>query len=271
MDRPINGILRRAWLAGAPLAPLVKLGYPVLAWLSTRPPFVRAVNVDGLRFFVSVLDLAVGRSLRTTGRWEPLTTEVVKRLLSPGMVFLDIGAQMGYYTLVASRSVGATGRVFAFEPDQRHISLLRRSLRENGVRNVAIVPVAVFNETGKFDIQFSAWAPKRSVPAVRLDDYFAGKDKRIDLIKMDIDGAEGLALQGMDRVLEANPRVRLIVEYDPWSHRMRGRSPTDLLDALSERGFGIELVIDESLGQAWQVGLNEVRSIQASVNLRVSR
>jgi hypothetical protein len=134
---------------GLPLAPFVKIGYPAMARFSTLAPFVRSVEAGGFKFFVSVLDLAVGRGLREDGFWEPVTTKLIETLLAPGMVFVDIGAQIGYHTLFAARRVANTGRVFAFEPDKRHLDLLNRNLYENCLYNVTVAPLAAFNKTGR--------------------------------------------------------------------------------------------------------------------------
>jgi len=116
-------------------------------------------------------------------------------------VVVDIGANIGYYTLIFARLVGEQGRVFAFEPDPANFSLLAKNVAVNNYHNVELIQKAVSDQTGNARLYLS---PKSTVDhriyssndnrkfidveAVRLDDYFLDNNGKIDFIKMDIQG-----------------------------------------------------------------------------------
>jgi FkbM family methyltransferase len=122
-------------------------------------------------------------------------------LVSPGATAFDVGANVGYYTLMLSRLVGPTGKVFAFEPNERNLLYLRKHLTLNQITNVEIVAAAVSNVTGiaKFTGDKSTGRLSnsgRDVPTVCLDGF-----PRPEVVKMDIEGGEGDALLGSQRIL----------------------------------------------------------------------
>jgi FkbM family methyltransferase len=84
--------------------------------------------------------------------WEPEMTEEFRRRVKPGMTLADIGANVGYYTILASRLVGPTGKVLAFEPDEDNLAYLRKNLAENGCGNVQVYPFAVGAKDGEADL-----------------------------------------------------------------------------------------------------------------------
>src|SRR5262249_36182110 len=152
------------------------------------------------------------------GVYEPFETGLLQNQLRPGDVVVDVGANIGYYTLLFARCVGPRGRVFAFEPDQTNFDLLRRNVERNGYTNVTLVRKAVAAQSGKLRLYLCEdnkgdhrtydshdGRPSLEIDAVSLDDYFAGERGSIALIKMDIQGAEEGALRGMRRLLADNP------------------------------------------------------------------
>ena len=183
-------------------------------------------------------------------RYEPETTRLLKHLLAPGMTFADIGAHIGYFTRIGSRSVGATGLVFAFEPDEAN----RKLLQENTGRfsNVHILDTAVTDRDGLVDfyhvrestgchstIPHSPSARKESVPATTLDTFMSRNSiDRVDVIKMDIEGGEWRALLGMKKVL-AQRSLHLIMEYNPEALSRAGSSAEALISFLFAHGFAV--------------------------------
>jgi FkbM family methyltransferase len=192
------------------------------------------------------------------GRWEPLETGIVESELKEGDVVLDIGANIGYYTLLASRRVGPSGRVFAFEPDPRNFALLRKNLRANGCTNVHVERKAVSDCSGTIRLYLDklnkgdhtiydvGGRHAIEVGAVRLDDYFSGSAGKIDLIKIDVQGAEGKVLRGMRGLLERNKQVRIITEF--WPHRLAecGTPSEEFVGALTAHGFTLYNINEES-------------------------
>jgi len=158
-------------------------------------------EVDGHKMF---LDSKDSLSLSIYGIHEPLVTELVKKEIKKGNVVLDIGAHIGYYTLIFAKLVGEEGKVFAFEPDPTNFSLLKKNVEINGYKNVELVQKAVSNKNGKIKLYLSEENSGDhriynshdgrkfiEVEAIRLDDYFKNYNGAIDFIKMDIQGAEG--------------------------------------------------------------------------------
>lgn len=197
------------------------------------------------------------------GRYERATWQWVERLLPPGGTFIDIGAHVGLYTLQAARRVGPSGHVYAFEPEPHNFQLLRQNIRRNGYANVTTVPRAVCERTGQARLfvsrqgndRHSLFANPRSpfpehrqtVETTTLDDFLASAGwPQIDLIKMDIEGAEPSAIAGMSRLLDRAKRVRMIVEFSPEMLDAGGTPPGRFLDRLTAHGLDLFTIEDDA-------------------------
>jgi FkbM family methyltransferase len=253
------------------LIPPARRLYPIVGWLSSRKPFLRRVDLGEVHMLVSMLDMSVGLGLLNKGVWERLTTSLVREALRPGMVVLDIGAHVGYFILLAATSVGPAGKVFAFEPDERHVKLLLRNVEANDTGNVVVVPKAVSDATGRCKLRVNSCSPAVSLETVRLDDFFPPGQRRVDFVKMDIDGAEPMALAGMEGLLSESPEMQMLVEYDPWQHEVQGRSPGDFLCQLEQMGFRLHVAIDEAEGHVREITWGDAHEIRTSVNLWLVR
>jgi FkbM family methyltransferase len=190
--------------------------------------------------------------LAVKGPWETGETHWFVKSLKPGHVVVDLGAYVGYYTLVAAKVVGAKGKVYAFEPGPDAFALLQKNVRANGLENVVLEQKAVSNKAGSIKlfvsdkhsadntIYKSAHDPKRAtvdIEAVALDDYFRGRDPRVDFVKIDVQGAEGLILDGMHEVVKKNPDVRMAIEFTPEAMKQAGSDPYAGARWLKESGF----------------------------------
>lgn len=192
------------------------------------------------------------------GRSEPEVSDLLAKLLRPGMVFLDVGAHTGEYSLLAARAVGPTGRVHAFEPQAVLREAVARNLRLNGLEQVTIHPLAVADVAGEMrfaerhDPSVSSLTRDGSansgreivVQATTLDEQAEAIGGRIDLIKMDIEGAEPLAFRGARRLLEL-PMDRApawVFEYAPRNCRRLGLDAAAMLTGLTERGYRLYAV-----------------------------
>jgi hypothetical protein len=109
-------------------------------------------EVDGHKMFLDSRD-SLGLSIFSIH--EPLETGLVKEKIKKGDVVLDIGANIGYYTLIFAKLVGEEGKVFAFEPEPTNFSLLEKNVEINGYKNVVLIQKAVSNETGKIRLYLS--------------------------------------------------------------------------------------------------------------------
>ncbi len=215
--------------------------------------------VYGHHMFLDPDDTVIAPILSDTGCFEPYETELMRSLVRPGDTVIDVGANIGYYTLHFACGVGPTGRVFAFEPDPGNFALLKSNIRQNGYTNVTMMQKAVGAESGviqlfrnpenRGDHRTYASDPNREsieVGVVALDDYFANIEGRIDFLKFDIQGFEGAALRGMSQLLAQHRPLRMVMEFWPRGLHMAGYRPEELLRELLDLGFAIQEIDDRS-------------------------
>lgn len=193
------------------------------------------------------LDSKDGLRLSINKIYEPAETELVKKEIKEGNVVVDVGAHIGYYTLIFAKLVGANGTVFAFEPDPIIFPLLKKNVEINEYKNVILIQKGVSNiqETVQFnycqDDKGRFMTPGGNqlgqIDFIRLDDYFKNYDGRIDFIKMDIDGADGKALQGMSGLLSKNKNIKIVTEFWPIGLKRSGMEPAEYLKLLFRHGF----------------------------------
>ena len=158
---------------------------------------LKVIEIDGNKIF---LDKDDSLRLSINQIWEPTETELVKKEVKKGYTVIDIGANIGYYTLLFAKLVGKEGKVYAFEPEPNNLDLLKKNIEVNNYKNVIIEQKAVSDTTksvnlftakqgiGEHRINFS-WFGNNGieVEAIKLDDYI---NEKIDFIKIDIEGAE---------------------------------------------------------------------------------
>jgi FkbM family methyltransferase len=223
--------------------------------------FATTVTPYGFAIMVSVRDSVVGRSMVEKGRYESHFTDHFCSCLAPETRFLDVGANIGYYSLLAASRCPA-GRVYSFEPDANNYDLLEKSVAYNGFENlVEAYPYAVSdrNETltlsdlgnePNYGARFTTKSPEelrkitdaglREVRAVKLDDFLG--DKPVDLVKMDIEGFEPHAIRGMQDLLRRHRPV-LFLEFAPINLRLFGdTTPEAFLEDLISRGYEVRVI-----------------------------
>jgi len=218
---------------------------------------VKAVDNFVARFIKSDFTLIQGHKmfldsedslrLSLSGVYEPFETETIKDIVKKGDIVMDIGANIGYYTLLLARFVGDKGKVIAFEPDSDNFVLLKKNVEINGYKNVILVQKAVSNKTEKIKLylhkndkkQHSIYDSSNSrksieVESIRADNYI---DEKVDFIKIDIEGAEGEAVLGMDDLLKKNEKIKIITEFSPCSLEKSSVGPKEFLELLLEHNF----------------------------------
>jgi FkbM family methyltransferase len=200
----------------------------------------------------------LGQYVYLSGEYEPATSVLFRRLLRPGDTVLDIGANAGYYSLLAARLVGAAGHVFAFEPLPRTRQLLQSNTRLNHFRNVTIREEALSDEngfatffqapddhTGKSSLlPVTSYATTRRVATARLDDLLPAQS--VTLVKIDVEGVECRVLDGMTKCL-SRCRPDLIVEVVEEYLRFSGESRLSLYSRLSQYGYRMYMIGDSCL------------------------
>jgi FkbM family methyltransferase len=196
--------------------------------------------------------------------FHPSLLELSRRVIRSGDVVVDGGSNIGFFALFAASLLGGKGRVFAFEPDTQSFLLLQRNVERNGLMGtVQLEEKALTDANGSFEFSVSVQEPMLSslvaradvdtqvvrVQGVRLDDYFvANGGKKADVIKLDLEGAEPQALDGMSSLL-ASARL-LIFEVNEPQLEAIGIDPVALITKTATRGmFETILYIDERTDQ----------------------
>lgn len=184
--------------------------------------------------------------------WELNTVRLFEHLIQPGDTVLDVGAHVGYFTLIAARSIGPQGHVYAFEPEPDNYKLLIQNLELNGYRNITPVRMAVSNRVGS-SLLFSSGLdngqhslcrtgrPERRrqiVETTTLDAFLEAQGwPNVEMIKIDIEGAEPLVLDGMSRLLSRQTKLKMVVEFCPVVLKATGVDPREFLGRLTALGF----------------------------------
>jgi FkbM family methyltransferase len=198
------------------------------------------------------------------GLYDQAETALVTRTLRAGDVFLDIGANVGYYSLHASRLVGETGQVHAFEPIAANVQRLLETAQRNGIRNVRVNQAAVGEAAGTLELHLggeelgnSGWAsvvPSQrrpnmlTVPMLAIDPYVVENNIRfIRLVKLDVEGAEPEVIAGMSSLLAGENAPDLLCEINPWLLERRGLDSTSITRPLAARGYRLSPVGSKAL------------------------
>lgn len=216
----------------------------------------------GPLLFVDTLDEQVCPGIIVHGRWETWVTAVVMSLLRPGGRVVEVGANVGYYTVIMAARVGPQGHVTALEANPRLVTLIGKSVRVNGFGDrVRLVGRAATDAPGPvdfvsfrrnsggghvpsmvgapYDAELYGEAERFRVEGVRLDDLDCG---RVDMIRIDAEGSEPFILRGAAGLLKANPDIVICMEWSVYQMASRTSVP-DLVDWLTELGF-----------QFWRIG-----------------
>ncbi len=217
--------------------------------LQLRPPgaapFVLAIEPEG--------DKYLAPSMRKWGVWEAAETLLVLRTLRPGMHAIDIGAHVGYYSVLLSRCVGEQGTVLAFEPEPENYRLLSANLLLNDCRNVRAHALAIAAGAGQEGLFLSADnlgdhrlqpTPGRHSVEVRTIDLDSMVEAApVDFVKIDTQGAEPRVLRGMAGTIRQNRRrLACMIEFSPGLLASSGVSVAQFaqqLDMLDARAYGI--------------------------------
>jgi FkbM family methyltransferase len=218
-----------------------------------KPSGVILTDIQGSKMYLDSRDFGVAPYLLIWGVYEKHETKLFKTIIEKGMVVVDVGANIGYYSLLAARCVGDGGKVFAFEPDPYNYGLLCKNIEVNAYRNIIPLKKGVFSKTGKMMM----FLDKRNlgghslseanvnknasimIEVTSLDDHFKDKDYKIDVVKVDVQGSELEVLEGMKNVIDQNEDLKIITEFWPMGIRNSGSSARDFLNRLVESGFDL--------------------------------
>ena len=214
------------------------------------------IEVMGHKMF---LDSKDALRLSIYGIYEPFETELLKKLIKKNNIIIDVGANIGYYTLIATKCAGKNGKVYAFEPDPTNFAILKKNANINGYNNIILTQKAISNKTGKAKLYlctkntadhkiYDDGTNRKfiEIDSIRLDDFFKNFNEEINLIKIDTQGAEGHVLQGMISLIERNKNIKIIIEFWPSGLQKDGFNPKDLLMSLKKHGFNLYIINEKS-------------------------
>lgn len=202
-------------------------------WESLRLHYrSRPKRIFGLRIYLNPEDFSpVSSSIGTTGRLDLALTELLRKLLKPGMTVIDVGANIGYYTLLSSKIVGTEGRVYAFEPEPYNFELLNKSINANNLDNVRACQKAVSDKAGHVKLYLSdsqmpqAHSISRDwgrgsidVDSTTLDLFWESLGKpHVDLVKIHVGESDRLVVRGAKKLLsEIEPFVVMVFVPSQW-------------------------------------------------------
>ncbi|HLW86699.1 MAG TPA: FkbM family methyltransferase [Candidatus Sulfotelmatobacter sp.] len=224
------------------LWPLLRQPFAV-PWLENLELFLYPGNETSCSVFV-------------TGRYEPNEFCLLQRILKPGMTFIDAGANMGLYSVFAARRVSPGGTVVSIEPSGREFAILEKNVKLNALTNVRMRHKALADRSAELELSvaplgksghntlgaFAYDTPldhRERVKAEKLDDLVHSEGlARVDVIKMDIEGAEMAALRGAEETLRQFKPV-LLIEISDRSLQHQGASSREVLALLEQQGYRI--------------------------------
>lgn len=208
-------------------------------------------DLNGLSLYVHAKgDQYVSKAIAESGIWEAYETQLLVELLEPDSCFVDVGANIGYYTAIASRLLDKTGCVLAFEPEPRNFSVLHENCAKR--TNVTCINAGLAATAGDALIYLSQdnWGDHQIYDAgltrdstrialLKGDDFLAQqfselkRVKRIDVLKIDTQGAEMKVLKGLEATIRASlPTINIIIEFWPFGLRKSGDHAHQVLDFL---------------------------------------
>jgi len=232
---------------------------PAAAYLVEGPPrlarhlkMIRVVDADVGAILTDARDTEVGQSIRSAKTWAPGEGRFLRETLRPGMRVIDIGANIGYFTLLMANMVGAEGRVLAVEADPDTVGILRANLELRDSTNVEVLPVVATRSRGIVTVSrcagnlgghkgFVAAGADEYIPVqgIRLDDAL-DPAAPIDFVKVDVEGMDHAAIEGLERSIR-QWRPLLLVEFNPANIEAFGDDPHEVLRFY--RGLGLQVSV----------------------------
>ena len=208
---------------------------------------ITLLTLDDFELYVQEHDWDIGENLIETKLYEPHVTSFLKEHLQEGMTFVDVGANVGFFTLTAATKVGKSGKVVAVECNPLNVELIYMSLHRNGIDHVTVYPFAVgdaqklMSFSWGFSNGFVDELAKDDdeafiVQAVTLDSLLKN-EIRVDVVKMDIEGSEAKAWQGMQETIAKHHPVFLMEFFPALLERVSGVKGDEFLNDVFACGY----------------------------------
>jgi FkbM family methyltransferase len=245
--------LKRLGIENLPGIRVLKVKSRQLLFSLLAPSDSVLIRVPGARLYVPAL--ACNSYMRN---YEAYTTYLFRAAIKPGATVVDIGANIGYFSIIGAQKTGSHGKVCAFEPAPDNFRLLRKNVQLSGAVNVTCIQKAVAGESksttlfesnhpGQHSLLLQPYTKTghtRTVECVTLDEYLDGQT--VGVIKMDIEGYEYFALQGMRRTIANSNECTLFTELHPRVLRSVGIDPMDFLARLLGLGLDVQMIVEHN-------------------------
>jgi len=249
--------------------------------------WVLATTERKFKIYVDLHDRYVSRSC-LAGDYEPAETNFLLRTIKPGNTFLDIGANIGWFTLNAANIIGAKGKVFAFEPRKDTYDALSGSINENNWNEfVNVFNCAVGRDDDVLEIAWSGGTDnpggtclitndvisyelsnhQKQVTSVKRLDNIIGEES-VDMIKIDIEGAEFLALEGCINILKKNYPIILSEISPDLLQKVSGVSASEYIKFLTDLGYKCYKLKINGIGEQLKTSTNELDTVHNVVFIR---
>jgi FkbM family methyltransferase len=220
--------------------------------------------LDRFKMFVDTRDIGIAPHLLLGGHWELWISKLFCELLRPGMTVVDVGANFGYYTLLAAAGIHLDNHIHAIEADPHNFEILNKNVEVNGyqsfVKTYHCAALNVrrevtfhqyrnhFGSNGIFsDPADSRIASKVQVQGVPLDEMITTP---VDLMKIDAEGCEPLIFEGMQELIRRSPNLQILMEFAP--HMIRATiDPAEFLRRIRRAGLSVQAVSHESKLETW--------------------
>lgn len=213
----------------------------------------------GHKIFLDTRDMTLAPHVIVDGLWESWITDRVIASLQEGMRAIEVGSNLGWYTLLIAQHIGEQGKLIAFEANKQLAQLTLDSVCINGFfSRVELHNLAVSDSTGKVDFfirerhlgnsslgevsqthldDFYDGQKRVTVSSVSLDQFLTGDDRKIDFMKIDAEGAEAKVFAGMENLLRENQDITIVMEYSPLQLKNLGTNPKEMMVFLYGLGF----------------------------------
>lgn len=238
----------------------------------------------GFKMLLRGADRGLTPHILLDGCFCPAIGQHLSSMVKPGMTVLDIGANVGYFTLLASRAVGPAGKVYAFEPEPGNFRVLSENLFVNGMTWATPVNKALWNTSGsstlfvdsmnlggatmisgKFDLKADSSV---AIEMVALDSYLP-PGTHVDFIKLDAEGAEPKIIEGMAATLGANRAITILMEFCPQFLQAGGNDPSEFIGRLRDMGFAMQRLHED--GRLTEFDIDEITPSTTIADILLTR
>jgi len=238
---------------------------------------VKRITSENGVFEIEGFKMKRGRTTRymvLTGEYEEGLMVLMKKEIKLGMNVFDLGANIGVFTLLASKLVGESGHVFSFEPEPYLFKVLKENINLNNLNNVSVYQTAISDKVGttNFSINLEQDGDNRlnsktmnvnnlKVKTTTIDEFCKENSLKIDFLKLDIQGSEPKALKGMKQTLTSSTNIKIVTEFFPSAMRDTNSSPEEYLSNLEKYGFKIMKIGNEK-NQLRQINKKKLLSLK---------